>query len=367
MVLAAVDPVVSRAGAKRGRRAVDSIALFHVTAGDRLWSPARNLVFDAYQRFMPRPVSRFPAVIIDIDERSLAAVRPLAMAAHASGPVDRGDAPPRRAGRRDRYHHAGSGRSVAELSGGPAGLSPALRDALAQLPSNDAVLAKTLRQVPSVIARAALATAKRREILLPQPNPGDHRRRIAAASSAVVPGGACQYSGDRSGGHGPRLCQRYADSDGAVRVMPLMIAVSGAPAPALAVGNFARRDGRETLQRAQRPERRGRRANRRLVHSHRRRRPHAALLFAGLRGAANFRGGDSERRSQARRLANQVAIIGATAVGVADVAATPARRAWTASRSKPNSWKIFLKEAACGGRLRRDGGNCWRCSRSACR
>ena len=48
-------------------------ALFHVTVGDRFWSPARNLVFDAYQRFMPRPVSRFPAVIIDIDERSLAA------------------------------------------------------------------------------------------------------------------------------------------------------------------------------------------------------------------------------------------------------------------------------------------------------
>src|SRR5689334_3899801 len=48
--------------------------LFHLIAGERLWSPVRNLVFDAYQRVLPRSVSRFPAVIIDIDERSLSAV-----------------------------------------------------------------------------------------------------------------------------------------------------------------------------------------------------------------------------------------------------------------------------------------------------
>src|SRR4026207_2517310 len=68
-------PLSMRLSHGQGRRAAAAlvilIALVHVAAGDRLWSPARNLVFDAYQRFMPRPVARFPAVIIDIDERSL--------------------------------------------------------------------------------------------------------------------------------------------------------------------------------------------------------------------------------------------------------------------------------------------------------
>ena len=116
-------------------------ALFHVTVGDRFWSPARNLVFDAYQRFMPRPVSRFPAVIIDIDERSLTAVgrwpwprtrlAQLIEATHKLGALAVGidiimpeadDSPSR-------------------LFAGRSELSPTLRDALAHLPSNDALLA----------------------------------------------------------------------------------------------------------------------------------------------------------------------------------------------------------------------------------
>ena len=159
---------------------------------------------------MPRQVSRFPVSDRRYRRAQSGSDRPLALAAHATGPVDRSDAPARRTGCRARYHHAGSGQSVAEPSfGGPAELSPAMRDALRSLPSNDTVLANTLRQVPSVIARAALADGKPKSESLAKQTPVIIVGRIAAALSAILPGGPRQYSGDRSSGFRTRLRQRY--------------------------------------------------------------------------------------------------------------------------------------------------------------
>ena len=135
------------------------------TVGDRFWSPARNLVFDAYQRFMPRPVSRFPAVIIDIDERSLTAfgrwpwprtrLAQLIEATHKLGALAVG---------------IDIIMPEADVFAGPSFCGPVRnepRDARSAgaLPSNDAVLASTMRQIPSVIARAALNG--KQKILLP--------------------------------------------------------------------------------------------------------------------------------------------------------------------------------------------------------
>jgi adenylate cyclase len=50
------------------------LSLFHIALGERAWSPIRNLLFDAYQRLMPRQISRYPVVIVDIDDASLAAL-----------------------------------------------------------------------------------------------------------------------------------------------------------------------------------------------------------------------------------------------------------------------------------------------------
>jgi adenylate cyclase len=48
------------------------LVLFHLALGERAWSPMHNLLFDAYQRLMPRQVLRYPVVIVDIDDASLA-------------------------------------------------------------------------------------------------------------------------------------------------------------------------------------------------------------------------------------------------------------------------------------------------------
>ena len=71
-------PVVLWFTGTQGRPAaialVALLALFHIALGERAWSPIRNLLFDAYQLLMPRQVSRYPVVIVDIDDASLAAL-----------------------------------------------------------------------------------------------------------------------------------------------------------------------------------------------------------------------------------------------------------------------------------------------------
>ena len=301
------------------------IALFHVAAGDRFWSPARNLVFDAYQRFMPRPVSRFPAVIIDIDERSLAAfgrwpwprtrLSQLIEATHRLGALAVGI---------DIIMPEADDLSPNYLLAGRPDVSPELRDTLTRLPSNDAVLANTLRQVPSVIARAALAGGKAKE------------RAVAKQTPVIIVGESplpylqsfatelANIPEIEAAAMGRGYANDTRDSDGAVRLMPLVIAVSGAPAPALALevlrvaagekqysvrsdrsgvigvqigDSFIRTDGDGRL---------------RLYFS-------PAYAARRISAAAILKG-----EVKPDTLANQVAIIGATAVGVADVAATPA-------------------------------------------
>jgi adenylate cyclase len=115
------------------------LALFHITFAERVWSPARNLVFDSYQRWLPRQVSRFPVVIVDIDERSLATfgrwpwprtrLAQLVEATHRLGALSVG---------LDIIMPEPDGLSPSYVLAGRPDVSPALREGLDQLPSNDA-------------------------------------------------------------------------------------------------------------------------------------------------------------------------------------------------------------------------------------
>jgi adenylate cyclase len=67
---------IVRLSAGHGRAAAAGLLLilsliFHA-AGEPAWSPVRNLLFDAYQRLMPRQMSHDKVVIVDIDDQSSA-------------------------------------------------------------------------------------------------------------------------------------------------------------------------------------------------------------------------------------------------------------------------------------------------------
>ena len=134
------------------------LALFHVALSERAWSPMRNLLFDAYQRLMPREISHYPVVIVDIDDASLAALgrwpwprtrlARLIEATHRSGALAVG---------LDIIMPEADSLSPGGLLVDRQDVSPALQNALAELPSNDVILAQTLRRVPTVVARAGIA------------------------------------------------------------------------------------------------------------------------------------------------------------------------------------------------------------------
>ena len=126
----------------------------------RAWDPVpleilRLQAFDQYQRWQPRPKTRQPVVIVDIDESSLAEigqwpwprtviadlVTKLSRTGAAAVAFDMVFAEP------DRMSPARYARSVA-------GLPTSVTDILTELPSNDQVFAQVLRRIPVVLARS---------------------------------------------------------------------------------------------------------------------------------------------------------------------------------------------------------------------
>ena len=71
-------PLIQRLSADHGRTAAAALivvmAIGFAAFGASAWNPVRNLLFDAYQRSVPREVERFPVSIVDIDDASLAAI-----------------------------------------------------------------------------------------------------------------------------------------------------------------------------------------------------------------------------------------------------------------------------------------------------
>jgi len=142
------------------------IMLLHVIFGGEISRPMGNQVFDAYQRLFPRRVDRFPVVIVDIDEASISALgrwpwprthlARLTDATHRLGALSIGY---------DIIMPEPDQLSPEVVLAHRQGVSPTIRQELAQMPSNDAILMQTLRRTPSVVARAALIDS--------EANPGD--------------------------------------------------------------------------------------------------------------------------------------------------------------------------------------------------
>ena len=311
----------------RGRHAAAAllilIVLFHVTVGDRFWSAPRNLVFDAYQRLMPRPVSRFPAAIVDIDEHSLAAfgrwpwprtrLAQLIEATHRLGALAIGI---------DIIMPEADDLSPNYLLAGRPELSPALKETIASLSSNDAILAKTLSQVPSVIARAALLDKSKPSVTVKQ------TPTLVIGESPLLylhsfPTELVNLPEIEAAATGRGYINDTRDADGVVRAMPLVIAVNGTPAPALALEVLRVATGEKQYSiRTNRNGVIGVQIGNSLIRTDPdgRLRLYFSPAYAArqVSAAAILKG-----EVKADALAGQVAIIGATALGVSDVVATP--------------------------------------------
>ncbi len=300
------------------------IIMFHTTFGAQVSRPLGNLVFDAYQRLFPRQVDRFPVVIVDIDDASIGALgrwpwprtrlAKLTEATRRLGALAIGY---------DIIMPEPDHLSPDVILAHRNGVSAAVQAELARMPSNDAILIKTLRQTPSVVARAALIDS--------QPSSGrkpfqttvnivgqsplehlttyhDHLANIPAIEQAAFGIG---YLNDTR------------DQDGVVRSMPLLIAVNEKLAPTLALellrialgANWysvhSGPNGVQSIQlgKSQVPADPDGRIRLYFSPAFTDRRVSALSVLNGALAANAF--------------ANQVAIIGVTGVGTVDVAATP--------------------------------------------
>ena len=328
----------------------------YAAAGERFWSPARDLVFDGYQRLFPRAVTRFPVAIVDIDERSMAAIgrwpwprnrlAQLIDATRQLGALAVG---------LDMIMPEADRLSPNDLLGDRADLAPALRTALSELPSNDAVLAAALRRVPSVVARAAVLDAKDQQAAQARQTPV-----IVAGASPLpfihsFPGEIANIPEIEAAASGHGYANDTRDRNGMVRAMPLVIAVGGAPAPALALEILRVATGEKHYHvRSDQSGVLGVQLGDSFIETERdgRLRLYFSPAYAGRRvSAAAILSGEIKPGA----LANQVAIIGATAVGVADVAATPAQ-------SRMDGVEIeaqLIENILAGSRLRRPPASRW--------
>ncbi len=298
-------PLLDRLGADNGRKAAIGLlallALAQIAFGEMAWSPVRNLWFDAYQQVMPRQVTTLPAVIVDIDDESLkqfgrwpwprTRLAQLVDASHRLGALAVG---------LDMILPEADSQSPQRLLAEREDTSLELRKALAALPPNDAILADTLRQVPSVLGRAALIDAA----------PG--KSSIANQTPAVIAGAAPQrfaptYEGQivnlpelEGVAHGRGYLNDSRDGDGVVRSMPLVLSVNGSIAPAFAVELLRVATGQAAYSVRSDRQRHTRSADRYVIHSYGPQRQLAFVLLARSSLSAGIGGGDSPRRCGAQ-------------------------------------------------------------------
>jgi adenylate cyclase len=313
---------------KDGRRTATLIlvllAIFHVSIGDQVWRPARDFVFDAYQRLAPRTVSRLPVVIVDIDDSSLAEfgrwpwprsrLARLIRATHELGALAIG---------LDIIMPEADSLSPGSIFADREDVTPALRSAVDRLATNDTILAETLRQTPSVVARAAVLDAQ------PQISP-TQTQTASVIVGELTPGHLPSFKGHvtnlpeietAASGHG--YLNDIREADGVVRAMPLVINIDGTVAPSLGLELLRVASGQTHY----------------VIHAN-------ARGLTGVQLGSSFVETDADGRIRLhfspayamRRVSagsilrgeispktftNQVAIIGVTAIGLVDIAATP--------------------------------------------
>jgi adenylate cyclase len=353
-------PVVIWFAGGQGRPAAIVLALLlalgYLALGERGWSPIRNLFFDAYQRLMPRQVSFYPAVIVDIDDASLAALgrwpwprtrlARLIEATHRSGALAVG---------LDVVMPEPDSLSPVALFGERQDVSPALQKSLAELPSNDMILAETLRRIPTVVGRVGIADGKvqntppsgQTPVIMVGENPAPHLQSYAQDLTNVPE--------IEAAASGRGYLNDTRDRDGVVRSLPLLIAVNGEPAPSFALellrvaagqSGYTVRSGRNGIDGVQI-------GTSFIPTDPNGRIPlHFSPAYAGRRVPARaVLGGEVAPDA----FANQVAIIGATAIGITDAAATPVATSMNGVEIQAQ----FIENILAGARLKRPPAILW--------
>jgi adenylate cyclase len=211
------------------------LAVFQVWLGEQYWGPVRHRLFDAYQRAVPRQPQRLPVVIVEIDDASLAKLgqwpwprirlAQLIEATSHLGALAVG---------LDMIMPEPDRLSPSVLIDDRPDLHPALRDELAKLPSNDDILAETLRRVPSVVGRVGMDDGKNGA----RPSTGQTPVRVQGDLSMAY---VQSYDGHLSSvlpideaAFGRGYLNITPDADGVVRAVPLLLAVNGELAPTFA-------------------------------------------------------------------------------------------------------------------------------------
>jgi serine phosphatase RsbU (regulator of sigma subunit) len=212
------------------------LAVFHVWLGERYWGPVRHPVFDAYQRAFPRQPQRLPVVIVDVDDDSLAALgqwpwprRRLARLIEATSHLGA-----LAVGLHMVMPEADRLSPSVFIADRP-DLPPALRDELARLPSNDTILAETLRRVPSVVGRVGLPAHQSGA----RPSSGQASVRVHGDTPIThvqaYAGHLTNISPIEEAASGRGYLNVTSDTDGVVRAVPLLVAVHGELAPTFAL------------------------------------------------------------------------------------------------------------------------------------
>lgn len=196
------------------------------------WQRANNLVFDTYQRLFPRTVERLPVVIVDIDDASLTALgrwpwprsrlAALAEATHRLGVKAIGF---------DLIMPEPDNFSPDLLFRERHDVSSAVHAELANLPSNDEILAGILRKTPSVIARAAFIEEGSVSSKVQRQTP------VMVVGESPIPF-ATPYKGHlanipllEEAAFGSGYLNDTRDEDGVIRSTPLIVAVDEQLAP----------------------------------------------------------------------------------------------------------------------------------------
>ena len=325
-----------------------TFVVFHVGWGEPVWSRMRNLLFDSYQRLMPRTVSQYPAIIVDVDDAT--------QAIFGRWPWPR----TRLARLVEETHKLGAlavGLAIVMPEKDPTSpdvllaerpdLGPELTGRVAQLASNDAILAQTLRRIPSVIGRVAIVEGQGQAVFA-----NTYSQTPSAVMSASSITKLASYKTHLTSipeidgaASGRGYLNASSDADGVVRTMPLVITVNGQLAPSFVVELLRVATGQDYYRlRGRRHSIRGVQIGTSLIPSDARGRIrlYFSPAYTGRRVSARavLRG-----EIAPKSLANQIAIIGVTAIGVSDVAATPLAPAMDGAEIQAQAIENILAEA----------------------
>jgi adenylate cyclase len=303
------------------------LAVFYVWLGERYWGPVRHPIFDAYQRVFPRQSQWPPVVIVDIDEASLAKLGqwpwPRTRLARL---IDATSQLGALAVGLDIFMPEADRLSPSVLIADRPDLPTVLRDELARLPSNDAILGETLRRVPSVVGRVGMRAGESGARPSSGQTPVWMHGDLSIAHVPAYDGHFTNVSPIEEAAFGRGYLNATPDADGVARAVPLLVAVDGELAPTfalellrVAVGEpfYSVYGGPHDVCGVQigtsfiptDPDGRIRLYYARPDSTDRRRRISALAIL--------------NREVEANAFANQVAIIGVTGIGITDVVVTP--------------------------------------------